>query len=106
MSERARAWLRAHGWYDPSADEVQLAALMLDEIERLKAERDGYRNGQLQVQATLQTVMESNTKMVAERWVLVDEINRLKAGCKTCAGWKPSPTAGATIRCLDCGRVV
>lgn len=48
------------------------------EVTRLKADCDGYRNGQLQVQATLQTVMESNTKMVAERRPLMEAA--VKAG--------------------------
>lgn len=26
--------------------------------------------------------------------------------CKTCAGWKPSPSNAATITCKDCGRSV
>jgi hypothetical protein len=35
-------------------------------IEEYEAERDGYRNGQMQLQDTLSTVMDSNAKWAAE----------------------------------------
>jgi len=47
-------------------------------IEELEAERDGYRNGQQQLQDTLSTVMDSNAKWANDYKVLEDENRRLR----------------------------
>jgi hypothetical protein len=45
----------------------------------LEAERDGYRNGQMQLQDTLSTVMDSNAKWAAENKRLCKRIADLEA---------------------------
>jgi len=44
------------------------------EIEHLKDEREGYRNGQQQVQAMLESTMDSNSKWAAENKALKAEL--------------------------------
>ena len=58
--------------------EVEAAELvaLLDRIAELEAERDGYRNGQQQVQAALQTIMETNTRLVSELGCWVEGLGR------------------------------
>jgi hypothetical protein len=50
-------------------------------IEEYEAERDGYRNGQMQLQDTLSTVMDSNAKWAAENTQLFQvRISRIICG--------------------------
>jgi predicted nucleic acid-binding Zn-ribbon protein len=48
-------------------------------VRELEAERDGYRNGQMQLQDTLSTVMDSNAKWAAENKRLRKRIAELEA---------------------------
>jgi cell division protein FtsB len=48
-------------------------------VEELVAERDGYRNGQMQLQDTLSTVMDSNAKWAAENKRLCKRIADLES---------------------------
>ena len=50
----------------------------LDTIERLRAERDGFRNGQAQLQALCDGLQDTIKKYAAERKVLIAENERLK----------------------------
>lgn len=54
------AWPEALSW---DTKEIQF---LLSECERLEAERDGYRNGQMQLQAMVNDLMDVNSKW-AER---------------------------------------
>ena len=47
-------------------------------VGELEAERDGYRNGQMQLQDTLSTVMDSNAKWAAENERLKASLNEWK----------------------------
>jgi predicted nuclease with TOPRIM domain len=50
-----------------------------EKVKELEAERDGYRNGQMQLQDTLSTVMDSNAKWAAENKRLCKRIAELEA---------------------------
>jgi len=50
----------------------------LDTIERLRDERDGFRNGQAQLQALCDGLHDVIKKYAAERKVLIAENDRLK----------------------------
>lgn len=52
---------------------------LIERIAELEAERDGYRNGQMQLQDTLSTVMDSNAKWAAENKRLCKRIAELEA---------------------------
>lgn len=51
-------------------------------------------------EAAAQTALEEALAAMAKASVVGP------VGCKTCAGWGPSPTSGMQLRCRDCGRVV